>query len=199
MKFYKFISVLLHPIVIPTIGILLFLLLNPNPMVLQRQYVLISIVFFATYIIPITALVILKAIGTIESYQVHSIKERKIPLIMMLIIFSILGRLFYNITDFKELGLLFYGTDLALAVVYFLFQLKIKTSIHILSMSSTIAFVLIVTTINGISALPIIAILFALTGILASARLHLKAHTPLEIYLGFALGFCSQISLYYLL
>ena len=199
MKFYKFISVLLHPIVIPTIGILLFLLLNPNPMGLQRQYVLISIVFFATYIIPITALVILKALGTIESYQVHSIKERKIPLIIMLVIFSILGRLFYNIADFKELGILFYGTDLALAVVYFLFLLKIKTSIHILSMSSVIAFVLIFTTINSISALPIIAILFALTGILASARLHLKAHTPLEIYLGFALGFCSQISLYYLL
>lgn len=166
---------------------------------LQRQYVLISIVFFATYIIPITALVILKALGTIESYQVHSIKERKIPLIIMLVIFSILGRLFYNIADFKELGILFYGTDLALAVVYFLFLLKIKTSIHILSMSSVIAFVLIFTTINGISALPIIAILFALTGILASARLHLKAHTPLEIYLGFALGLCSQISLYYLL
>ncbi|GGG94869.1 hypothetical protein GCM10011416_10380 [Polaribacter pacificus] len=199
MKFYKFISVILHPIVIPTIGILLFLLLNPSPISIQRQYILISIVFFATYIIPLTSLIVLKLLGYVESYQVHSIKERKIPLFIMLVIFSILGKLFVNISDFRELGLLFYGTVAALIVVYLLFVLKIKTSLHILSMSSAIAFVLIFTSANSVSALPIIAILFVLTGILASARLHLKAHTPLEIYLGFFLGFCSQFGLYYLL
>jgi len=192
LKFHKFISVLLHPIVIPTIGILLFLSITPNEIKKERQYLLISIVFFSTYIIPLISLIILKTLGVVKSFQVESIKERKTPLFIMLIIFYVLGKLLINIPDYRELGILFYGTNISLALVYLLFFFQIKSSLHILSMSSTLGFFLLFANNYSISILPLGSILIILTGILASARLHLKAHNQKEIYLGFFIGLIGQ-------
>ena len=94
---------MLHPIVIPTIGVLLFLIITPIEIKKERQYLLISIVFFSTYIVPLISLIFLKALGFIDSFQVASIKERKIPLFIMLFIFYLLGKNLINISDFKEL------------------------------------------------------------------------------------------------
>ena len=196
MKFHKLISVILHPVVVPTIGVLLFLALTPIIIRKERQYLLISIVFFSTYIVPIISLIILKFIGLIKSFQVESINERKVPLFLMLIIFFVLGRFLINIPDFRELGVLFYGTNLALVIIYFLFFFKIKTSLHIVSMSSMIGFFLFFGTDNSINIVPIAILLLLLTGLLASARLHLKAHTPKEIYIAFFLGITTQFLSY---
>ena len=192
MRFHKFISVILHPILIPTIGILLFLSISPIEIKKERQYLLISIVFFTTYFIPLISLIILKTLGLINSYQVESIRERKIPLFIMLIIFYVLGKLLINIPDFKELGILFYGTNISLAIVYVLFSFQIKSSLHILSMSSFLWFFLLYANLHSIPMLPISSLLIILTGILASSRLHLKAHSPKEIYLGFFIGLIGQ-------
>ena len=199
MKFHKFISALLHPIVIPTIGVILFLLLTPTVIARERQYILLSLVFIATYIIPLITLALLKAFGVINSFDLASIKERKIPLFIMLIIFYVLGRFLLNIPAFSGLGMLFFGTNLALVVIYFLFLFDIKTSLHIMSLSSAIGFFLIFGSIHSIVVLPIISVLILLTGILASARLYLKAHTKLEIYIGFFLGMFSQFAIFYIL
>tara|TARA_R110001592_G_scaffold33617_6_gene116386 strand:- start:11616 stop:12215 length:600 start_codon:yes stop_codon:yes gene_type:complete len=199
LRFHKFISVVLHPIVIPTIGILLFLSITPNEIKKERQYVLIGIVFFSTYIVPLISLTILKALGLINNFQAESIKERKIPLFIMLLIFYVLGKFLINIPDFKELGILFYGTNVSLALVYLLFSFQIKPSLHILSLSSTLGFFLLFGNLHSISILPIIVILLILTGILASSRLHLKAHNQKEIYFGFFIGLAGPFIAYNLL
>lgn len=185
--------------VIPTIGVLLFLILTPDIISTQRQYLLISIIFFATYVVPLLSLFVLKTLGLINSFQVHSIKERKLPIFVMLVIFYVLGRLLINIPLFKELGVLFYGTNIALVLIYLLFFLKIKASLHIMSMASFLGFFLIFSSIHSINILPIAAIIVLLTGILASSRLYLKAHTHKEIYLGFFIGIISQYLAFLLL
>lgn len=199
MRFHKLISVILHPIVIPTIGVLLFLAITPENITKQRQYLLLSIVFFTTYIIPVITLVILKAIGIIKSFQVESIRERKVPLFLMLLIFYFLGWILINIPDFKDLGIMFYGTNFALAIIYVLFFFKIKTSLHVVSMSSALGFFLIYGGVNSILILPIACVILVLTGLVASSRLHLKAHSRTEIYLGFFLGLITQYLSYLLL
>ncbi len=199
MKFHKFISVILHPIVIPTIGVLLFLSITPNEIRKERQYLLISIVFFSTYIVPLISLIILKTLGFIRSFQVESINERKIPLFLMLLIFYILGRNLIQISDFKELGMLFYGTNVSLAIIYLLFSFQIKSSLHIMSLSSALGFFLLFGNVYSISILPIAIIIILLIGVLASSRLYLKAHNQKEIYLGFFIGLAGQFIAYSLL
>lgn len=164
----------------------------PHEVKKERQYLLISIVFFSTYIIPLISLIILKSLGFINSFQAESIKERKIPLFIMLLIFYLLGKNLINIPDFKELGMLFFGTNFSLALVYLLFSAQIKSSLHIMSLSSTLGFFLIYGNLYSISTLPITIVIIILTGVLASSRLHLKAHNQKEIYLGFFIGLIGQ-------
>ena len=199
MRWHKFISVLLHPVVLPTIGVLLYFLLIPISLQKYQQYAVLSIVFVATYLIPVLLLVFLKALKLIENFQVHSIKERKIPLILMIFIFYALATIFSRLHQIRDLSILFYGTAFALLFVYLLFIIKFKASLHLLSMGSAIGFVLTLTILYSISALPIIAILVLLSGLLASSRLHLKAHTVKEIYVGFFIGFLGQFAAYYFL
>lgn len=192
MKFHKLISVILHPIVIPTIGVILFFLLSSEYISKERQYLLIGIVFFSTYIIPLILLIILKAIGLINSFQVESIKERKIPIFLMLIIFYVLAKFLYEIPSFKGLGIMFYGTNFSLIIIYLLSFFKIKTSLHIASMSNALGFILVFSQINNVPALTLIIPTIILTGILGVSRLSLKAHKPNEIYIAFFLGIITQ-------
>lgn len=198
MKFHKLISVLLHPVVMPTVGVLLYFLIHPFNIPPKQQYLILGIVFLSSYILPIILLVLLKALGLIKSYQVVGIKERKIPLVFMTVIFYALGRLFYTNTVTQELANLFFGTSLSLILVYALFILKLKSSLHILSFGNAIGFFLFYTLSSGVNVLPLVAILFLLAGLLGASRLHLKAHTSIEIYLGFFLGIIGQTFAYYL-
>ncbi|CAA0246883.1 conserved membrane hypothetical protein [Tenacibaculum maritimum] len=199
MKWHKFISALLHPIVMPTIGMLLYFVLSPLNISYTQRYTLLCIVFIATYLIPALMLLLLKTIGHIKSYQVTSIEERKVPLFLMMLLFFLLGRAFYNIYIIRDISYLFYGTTLALSVVYIFFFAKIKISLHLLSMGISIGYFLILSFLYHIYMLPFVLIFTLLSGLLASSRLYLKAHTSKEVYLGFLIGIISELIIFSIL
>ncbi|WP_299135450.1 hypothetical protein [uncultured Tenacibaculum sp.] len=199
MRWHKFISTILHPIVMPTIGILLYFIFSPINLSSQQQLTILSIVFISTYIVPLLLLVFLKVIGYIKSYQVFSIKERKVPLFFMIALLFFLAELFQKLNIVKDLSYLFYGIVLGLTITYFLFFTRLKSSLHLLSMGGAVGYFLIFQEIHGINILPIIIIFIILSGLLATSRLYLKAHTPKEVYTGFFLGFTSQFIVYFLL
>ena len=199
MSWQKLISTVLHPIVMPTIGLLLFFLLTNYHIQRQQQLAILGIIFTATYIIPILLLIFLKNFGLIKSYQVSSIKERKIPLVFMISLFYLLGSTLKSLPFIREFSYLFFGTAISMFIIYFLFILKIKSSLHLLSFGSAICFFLLIDSIQNPLLFITIAILFILSGFLAKARLDLKAHSPQEVYLGFFIGFIGQLAAFYLL
>ncbi len=199
MQFHKTISVLLHPIVVPTIGVFLYFLFIPNRLGKEQRLAILAMIFVATYLIPLLVLVLLKALGKIQSYQVISIKERKLPLAFMIVLFYLLGNTLFSVTQIIDLGILFYAISLGLVIIYILFLFKIKTSLHLLSMGIALGFFLLMSTFYTSSFLFIILIVILLSGALASARLHLKVHTPKEVYLGFFLGIVSPFLVNYFL
>lgn len=199
MKFYKFISVILHPIVVPTLGVLLYFILIPNRIGSNQRLAILGLIFIVTYLVPLLVLVILKAIKLIKSYKVHTIKERKIPVSLMIVLFYLLGNTLSRITMIRDLGVLFYATSFGLVVIYLLFIFKIKTSLHLLSLGISVGFFMLLSTQYLISFLPVILILILIAGLQASARLYLKAHTPKEVYLGFLLGMMSPFIIHAIL
>lgn len=199
MRFYKLLSTILHPIVIPTIGVMLYFLLIPNGFLHDEKLTILSLVFVVSYIIPLLILIILKKLKIVKTYQTASIKERKLPIALMIIVFYLLGNWFNSIADFRDLGLLFYATSLGLFLIYILFPFKIKASVHLLSFGISIGFFIVLSRIYEQSYTIVIITLLLLGGLLASARLHLKAHTPKEIYIGFFIGVLAIFSLSYLL
>ncbi|MEN8702827.1 MAG: hypothetical protein ABF286_01590 [Polaribacter sp.] len=199
MRFYKIISTLFHPIVIPTIGIIIYFIATIRPIGQYQKLITIFIVFGSTYIIPLLLLITLKKTGVINSYQLKTRKERKIPLAIMVFLFYMLGNLFNKVKVLEEISMLFYATALGLLITYLLLNIKIKSSIHLLSMGLTCGFFMFSTLMSTESYILIIIILFLIAGLLASSRLHLKAHTVKEVYLGFFIGISAILGMYLLL
>ncbi len=199
MRWHKFISSILHPVVMPTIGVLLYLILTDLRIGIYQKLSLVGIVLVATYLIPILLLVVLKSIHVIDSYQVKTIPERKIPILFMIVLFYFVGRSLHDISVIRDISYLFYGSSLGLVIVYLIFLLKVKTSLHLLSMGSAVGYFIIFQEMQNITVLPIILLFVLLSGILASSRLYLKAHVPKEVYLGFIVGVFSQLFVYFIL
>ncbi|WP_420551676.1 hypothetical protein [Tenacibaculum aiptasiae] len=198
-RWYKFISTILHPIVMPTIGIILYFILTPINLSTRQQYTILGIVFTATYIIPLLLLIFLKRINYIKSFQVHGIKERRVPIFFMMTLLFMVGKFFAEISIIRDLSYLFFGVVLGLIVIYLLFISKIKTSLHLLSMGAATGYFLLFQQIHNINILPLIIVFILLSGILAASRLHLKAHTSREVYIGFFIGLISPFLAFYIL
>ncbi|MDN3618573.1 MULTISPECIES: hypothetical protein [Polaribacter] len=199
MKFYKFISVMLHPIVIPTIGITLYFILIQNSFSKNQKFAVLGLIFVTTYLVPLLILILFRRFKLIESFKAESIKERKVPVAMMIVLFYLLGNTLYGIANLRDLGMLFYATSLGLVFIYILFAFKIKTSIHLISIGITIGFFYVLSFMYQQNLTAVLICGLLLSGILASARLHLKAHTHKEVYLGFILGFLSPSIVFYFL
>lgn len=199
MQFYKYISTILHPIVIPTIGVMLYFLLIPNNLVSNQKLMVLSLVFIVTYLIPLLIIVIFKKLKFIKNYKIETIKERKLPIALMVFLFYLLGTTISNIANLRDLGLLFYATSLALFIVYILFFFRIKASVHLLSLGIFTGFFMLLSNIHSKSFVIVIMILFLIAGVLASARLALKAHTSKEVYIGFFIGLITTSIVYFLL
>jgi membrane-associated phospholipid phosphatase len=196
MKFYKFISTILHPIVLPTLGVFLYFVFVSQSFEKRLQLIVLGLVFALTYVVPVLLLLFLRNFGFIKDFQVSTIKERRFPVIFMIFLLYFLGNTIIQIPTIRNLGILFYGTSLSLTCIYVLFSVKLKSSLHLVSMGNMIGFFLIMTNINSLSMLPIIILLVLLSGILASSRLYLKAHTPVELLIGFSLGIVCQFILF---
>ena len=196
MKFHKFISTILHPIVLPTLGVFLYFVFVSQSFEKRLQLIVLGLVFALTYVVPVLLLLFLRNFGFIKDFQVSTIKERRFPVIFMIFLLYFLGNTIIQIPTIRNLGILFYGTSLSLTCIYVLFSVKLKSSLHLVSMGNMIGFFLIMTNINNLSMLPIIILLILLSGILASSRLYLKAHTPVELLIGFSLGIVCQFILF---
>lgn len=196
MRFYKFISTILHPVVLPTISVMLYFLLTPNNLTSDKKLTILGLIFTVTYLIPLLILILFRKLKIIKSYETHSIKERKLPVGLMIILFYLLGNTIDNI---GSLGLLFYATSLGLLLIYLLFFLNIKASVHLLSLGLLLGFFMVLSNVYSHSYILLIILIFILSGILGSARLHLKAHTTREIYIGFFVGLIAPLAINFIL
>ena len=199
MKIHKIISIVLHPIVLPTIGVLFYFILIPNNFNSNQKLALLGLIFVTTYIVPLLILIFFKKFRLINSFKAESIQERKIPVALMIIIFYLLGNTLKDIPNLFDMGVLFYATALGLLLIYILFVFKIKTSIHLLSLGITTGFFFILNSLYNENLIVFVSCTLVLSGLLASSRLHLRAHKQNEVYIGFIIGFFAPIFVFYYL
>ena len=193
MRFYELISIVLHPLGIPTLCVLTYFTFISNNSTENSQVSTLGLVFMLTYVIPLLLLIVLKRTGHVKNLQFPTIKERRLSVFLMIALFYILAKGLVKSSETRALGILFYGASLSLITVYLLFSIRIKSSLHLLSMGNTVGFFLVFNLTRNPVLLPMIVILLFLSGLLASARLRLGAHTPIELLVGFLLGFTSQL------
>lgn len=191
-RFYRLISVIFHPVLLPIAATIVFFTLHPINIDLAAKIKIIFIVATGTYFIPILLLLILKKRKLIESLEVKKINERKIPVLFMTILFFILAKSLSRITNLFLLSQLFIGCSIALSSCYFLFIAKLKISLHMIGIATFIGFILSYSLFTQTNLLLLLAGLFLIAGSIAQARLKLKEHTLKEVLLGFTIGVLSQ-------
>ena len=197
MKIAKLISFVLHPIVAPIIGTLIYFILLPRHTSRTMEITIILYVFFGTYLLPLIFLTVLKKTKVITSFQLLQIEERRSPLLFLIFVTSLLGTIFHKGGITTDLTIFFFGSSLSLAIAYILLYKSFKTSLHMTGMGGLIGFILFFSYEYNINTLFIVSALFSISGIIAYARLVLKAHNNKEIYLGFFIGLASQFIVYF--
>lgn len=193
MKFQKAISFLFHPILLPFAGTLYYFLITPLfiPKTAQKRIILLILV--TTYFIPLLLLFLLKKTKKIDNFRIEKIEQRKRPLIFIISIFGVLCWIFLKIPQLSDLGILFLGTVLSFLCMFFLFQFRIKTSIHMFGIGTFVGFILVFSYKYQIEMLNPLITLIIVSGLIGRSRLYLKAHTLKEVNIGFLLGVLSQV------
>ncbi|MDO6737603.1 hypothetical protein [Wenyingzhuangia sp. 2_MG-2023] len=197
-KTYQVLSILLHPVLLPTIAALVYLNVLPMPLSSMQKYMIFFIVIGGTFLVPLCTLLILRMMGYVKTNDAKTIEERKFPVFLMIFNYLFLGQVLQSIWQMRELTILAYATAIGLFAVGILFYAKIKVSLHMLGMTGLLGFVLVYGASYGYSNI-LVAFLVMLTGALATARLSLKAHNSKEIWIGASLGLMLPIVLSFVL
>lgn len=196
IKVAKLTSYLLHPICV-ALGIsLLYFTLQPTYIYKPQLYLMMGVITIVSFILPLILLTVLKGFKMIKSFEIRNIEERRFPTILFICITAMAGNYLLKTTFADLLSLLFLGYTVALIIAYFLLNFKIKVSYHTIALSSAIIFMILFSFSFKLNLLFLIGILFALTGLLLTSRLLLKANTAKEIYISLLISLLSQLGMY---
>ncbi len=189
----QLISYIFHPLFVPLAGTVSYFLITPKYTTLEMRSGNILPVFILTIIIPILSFFILKNLGVVQSVFLEKAEERKYPLMISLILlFMILLKVIpdnYNI----ELYFFFLGLIAASSTCLLLIYIPFKTSLHMMGMGSILMFLIALSFHFERNILIAISFMIFASGLVASARLFLKAHSRSELLIGFLVGVVSQL------
>ncbi|WP_194851837.1 hypothetical protein [Nonlabens antarcticus] len=197
LRFWSYIS---SPLLIPLLVSVWFLSYSEgigNPNVPLKLY----IIGITTTAIPLVIYTVLKILKLADSVHLSSTKERLIPLVIYAILIIILLRGVFQDSIYGPLYYFFIGLLMSTIVALVLAIFQFKISLHMMGIAGALGFVIAISLLIGIPLLYSIIGLSVATGLTASSRLSMKAHTVAELVCGTIAGLLIQISLaaYYIL
>lgn len=198
IRFAKFTSYLLHPILIPTLLFSVLFFLTPCFIVwtsLLKLY-LLGFIFLGTCCFPISITWFLWRFRHIESLEMNGQAERRKPFLITTIFYAAIA-LLLSYGTFQGTLISFVMISIALTVCLATFiNLYHKISIHVVGICGSlgILFALQYYDYRYDLLVPILATI-GLSGLVASSRLALSAHTPLEIATGSIVGFFGSFGI----
>ena len=192
-----FFSYLFHPVFIPVYVVLFLVYVHPSAFAgfsdaQKKQTILIvilNLVFF-----PLISVLLLRAVGFIQSIYLRTQKDRIIPYIASGIFF------FWTYTVFKQqsqypliltsfvLGIFLASSVALIANIYF------KISMHATGMGGWLGIFLVLSHTQTMLMTWPLCIVLLLTGLVCSGRLLISSHKATDIYGGLSVGIITQIA-----
>jgi hypothetical protein len=190
-KLSHFISLALHPLLMPTYGLWLifqfieayYILLLPK----ITQYIIIGVVFMNTALLPSIFILTLYRTGRISNLQISNKEERWLPLLITAILYTTSYYVLKNLGLNPLLLLLLSGAIMAIIISFFI-NLWYKLSLHMVGIGGILGTLYALGKSNFSDISWLIISLILLSGIVGSARYHLKQHTLPQLILGFLVG-----------
>ena len=194
-KLAKIISVIAHPVLLPTWMMLIFITSGIFKISFLRADVCMIVVFCTTFIIPILILSVLKKFKLIKSLLMEKREDRFIPLFIMVLSLYVTSR-FFNGVNALILYNFYLISNLVLCVVAFWINIYWKISFHGIGWGAFTCMLFIMSTIAAPLYLDCFIASILVSGLVGWARLKLKSHSEPQLYVGFTVGFLVLLLIY---
>ena len=185
----KFISIIFHPVLIPTLGF--FLLFNSgfyfSMLTWEAKRFVLLVVLFSTGILPMLSVAIL-ALNSKFDISMENSRDRIIPLLSSSVFyylgFVLLGRM-KAFPVFK----LFLVASVLVIIALLLISFKWKISNHMAAVGGVTGTIFALSFRSGVNPIFTILTVILISGLVGTARLVLKKHDLKQLTAGYILGF----------
>lgn len=188
-------SVLLHPLCMPTVTVILCFRIDPYMsygFTKEGLWMVYGMVFAMTALFPLTSILLMRRNGLVSDVTMPTRQER-IPAYLSTLVYY--GMCYYllrtRLDDPMTLGI-FFGAGLGLLLVL-LITLRWKISAHMAGIGGLIGAVVSTMVVDDREAPLLLCALFVVAGLLGTARLVSSDHSPAQVYVGALLGFACVV------
>ncbi len=190
-KFFRIISGIFSPLIIPVYGIAIALsvtVLSLVPFGVRMGVVGMCAVFL--FVMPALAVLVLYRIGRIKDPGLNIREERTLPYVIVLLCYALCAWYLYRISaPLWLVGFILGG--LLTIVINLVINLKWKISGHMAAMGGLMGVIFFIS-VNRLAIINMTWIMIAsilCAGLVATARLALNRHTPMQVLAGTVNGF----------
>ena len=193
------ISVVCHPVFFPLVMAYVVYRLQPaayaaiKPKDLGMWFISIGVtaVFF-----PLFSILLMKALGFIDSFKMPTTKDRIIPLMATMIFYFWITHVFNTIPGPPlALKVLLLGSFWGVIVIFML-NIFTKISMHTSIAGGMIGIVLVLMMIGVPNMTIPLVVVIAIAALIGRARVWLGAHERGDIWLGYVVGILVQLGAY---
>ena len=187
----KWISGVLHPLVMPLVTLVLVFALDPYLRALPDVFMYMGVVVLVNTLAPAISIFVLHRRGYLSDLDIRNRKERSLPFIIVLAYFMMTyALLVMSPALYIPLVYLDMWMGLMASIAFALLITKwFKISMHMLAQGGALGTVMAIQAIQLAPAWELNGFLVFAGGWVGFARIHMGVHRHIEVYTGYLLGF----------
>ncbi len=194
IAFARFLSHVLHPLLMPLYSLWALLVLDPHVgyfLQPRGRLLLLGMVALMTFVFPVLSVLLMKRTGLVSSLELPRREERAAPYLMTLLYGGMTLYLLFRTPLHPVAYALFIGILCAIAISATITTWW-KISAHMVGIGGFVGMLFGLQVVHGLDLFMPIVIAIILAGMLATARLLTSDHTHAQVGAGAAVGvLCS--------
>jgi membrane-associated phospholipid phosphatase len=196
-KIARIISIIFHPELIPTLGLLLLLHSGFYFSMLswEAKRFILMVVFFTTAVLPMLSVAIL-ALNPRFDISMDQKKDRILPFLSASV-FYYLGFLIMNKINAFPVFKIFMIASVLVIIVLMLISFKWEISSHMAAIGSIAGALFALSFRTGVNPVWAILLVVVVSGMVGTARLILDRHSLLQVVAGYFTGFSIMYAVIY--
>ena len=196
--FAHFFSVIFHPLFIPFYVVAFLVNYHPSyfsGFSFYTKFELLRSAAVNTILFPAFALLVMKGLGFVKSFFLHTQQDRIGPYLANMIFYFWMARVFFNFRPELTPVLATFMTGVFLTTaVALIANIFYKISMHAIGCGGMLGIFIIIMNSNSMLMTWPLSIALLITGIVCTSRLIVSNHTQKEIYMGLIVGLICQFA-----
>lgn len=188
-RFPEFLSHVLHPLLMPTLGV--YVILNSGTYVSfmqpEAKNIILLVVFTCTFGLPLAFMPLYYYLKITHSLEMNKGQERIIPLVVTASLYYLAFYLMRRMGVPPLIQSFLIASAIAVCINLFITS-KWKVSAHMIGIGGLIGLIISLSVLYSASIMLYMIISIMLSGLIGFARLSLNAHSPAQVYVGLGTG-----------